>query len=60
MRTADDFAKAATHTAQLAEQVKAQHGTKYADLRNEAAVYLRLAAGKLRRIAEATAGDEAV
>lgn len=56
--TADDFAKIAANLAQLAAQLKPAVGAKYGAAMNEAAVYIRLAAAKLRTIAEATAGDE--
>lgn len=60
MTTAKDFASAAASMQQLADHIKPalSETTPYDNARNEAVVYLRLAAKKMREIAEALAQKE--
>jgi hypothetical protein len=55
MKTAADFAQAAQDITNLSDRIKPalSETTPYHNARNEAVVYLRLAAKKMREIADA-------
>jgi len=61
MTSAKDFAMAAQEITQLSDRIKPalSETTPYANARNEAVVYMRLAAKKIRDCAEHLANTEA-
>lgn len=59
MKTAADFARAATQIAKLADEMKPEGDDRYANAQNVAIFHMRTAARRAREISEALAQKEA-